>query len=119
MAVYTGILCYTQACCLQLLEKAAAAPMKLQTQVAEMLDSITCTTLPPDIHQWYNNTIATIQQGLKCPRAADMDVPDASSDYIVFLHIGIKKSLLTGMHGHGFCCKKGKKGKYMCRLVFK
>jgi hypothetical protein len=21
------------------------------------------------------------------------------------------------MHGHGFCCEKGKKGKYMCRLV--
>jgi hypothetical protein len=48
-----------------------------------------------------------------------MDVPDASSDYIVFLHIGMKKSLLMGMHGHRFCCKKGKKGKYMCCLVFK
>ncbi len=23
------------------------------------------------------------------------------------------------MHGHGFCCEKGKKGKYMCHLVFK
>jgi hypothetical protein len=23
------------------------------------------------------------------------------------------------MHGHGFSCEKGKKGKYMCRLVFK
>ncbi len=23
------------------------------------------------------------------------------------------------MHGHGFCCEKGKKGKYMCCLVFK
>jgi hypothetical protein len=31
----------------------------------------------------------------------------------------MKKSLLTGMHGHGFCCEKGKKGKYMCHLVFK
>jgi hypothetical protein len=35
----------------ELLEQAAAAPTKLQTQVAEMLDSITCTTLPPNIHQ--------------------------------------------------------------------
>jgi hypothetical protein len=103
----------------ELLEKAAAAPTKLQTQVAEMLDSITCTTVPPDIHQCYNDTIATIQQGIKCPWAADMDVPDASSDYIVFLHIRMKKSLLMGMHGHGFCCEKGKKGKYMCHLVFK
>jgi hypothetical protein len=48
-----------------------------------------------------------------------MNVPDASSDYIVVLHIGMKKSLLKGMHGHGFFCKKGKKGKYMCHLVFK
>ncbi len=23
------------------------------------------------------------------------------------------------MHGHGFCCEKGKKGKNMCRLMFK
>ncbi len=30
----------------------------------------------------------------------------------------MKKSILTDMHGHGFCCEKGKKGKYMCRLVF-
>jgi hypothetical protein len=77
----------------QLLEKAAAAPTKLQTQVAEMLDSITCTTLPPNIHQWYKDTIATIQYGTKHPWVADVDVPDASSDYIVFLHIGMKKSL--------------------------
>jgi hypothetical protein len=94
----------------ELLEKAAAAPTKLQTQVAEMLDSITCTTLPPDIHQWYNDTIAIIQPGTKHPWAADIDVPDASSDYIVFLHIGMKKSLLMDMHGPRFCCKKGKKG---------
>ena len=72
----------------ELLEKAAAAPTKLQTQVAEMLDSITCTTLPPNIHQWYNDTIATIQQGTECPWAADMDVPDASSDYIVYFTLG-------------------------------
>ncbi len=24
-----------------------------------------------------------------------------------------------GMHSHGFCCEKGKKGEYMCCLVFK
>jgi hypothetical protein len=102
----------------KLLEKVVPAPTTLQTQVAEMLDSITCTTLPPDIHQWYNSTIATIQHGTKPLRAADMDVPDASSDYF-FLYIGMKKSLLTGMHSHGFCREKGKKGKYMCCLVFK
>jgi hypothetical protein len=31
----------------------------------------------------------------------------------------MKKSILTGMHGHGFCCEKGKRRKYMCHLLFK
>ncbi len=74
------IMLYSSVLSLELLEKVAAAPTKLQTQIAEMLGSITCTTLPPDIHQWYKDTISTIQQGTKRPRAADMDVPDASSD---------------------------------------
>jgi hypothetical protein len=37
------------------LEKAAAASsMALQTQFGKMLNSITCTTVPCKIHQWYN-----------------------------------------------------------------
>jgi hypothetical protein len=82
------IMLYSSVLSPELLEKAAAAPTKLQTQVAEMLDSITRTTLLPDIHQWYNDTIATIQYGTKRPWAANMDVPDASSDYIVFCTLG-------------------------------
>jgi hypothetical protein len=31
----------------------------------------------------------------------------------------MKKSLLMRMHGHGLCYEKGKKGKFMCCLVFK
>jgi hypothetical protein len=104
------IMLYSSVLSPELLEKVVAAPMKLQTQVAELLDSITCTTLPPDIHQWYNNTIATIQYGTKRPRAADMDVPDASSDHIVFLYIGMKKSLLTGYARSRILLQEGKKG---------
>ncbi len=26
---------------------------------------------------------------------------------------------MANMHGHGFSCEHGKKGKYMCRLIFK
>jgi hypothetical protein len=40
-----------------------------------------------------------------------MKVPDAASTYYDFISIRMKKYILTGMHGHGFCCKKGKKGK--------
>jgi hypothetical protein len=35
----------------ELLEKATAAPIELQTQVADMLDNITHTKLHPEIHQ--------------------------------------------------------------------
>ncbi len=84
-----------------------------------MLDSITCTTLPLHIHKWYNDIISSIKPGEKRPRAADIGVPDASLYYTDFVDIAMKKSLWLGMHGHGFSCEKGKKGKYMCRLVFK
>jgi hypothetical protein len=35
------------------------------------------------------------------------------------MSIKMTKILLTGMHDHGFCSEKGKKGKFMCHLVFK
>ncbi len=41
----------------ELLQKAAISPIKVQEQIAQMLDSITCTTLPPDMHKWYNDII--------------------------------------------------------------
>jgi hypothetical protein len=104
----------------ELLEKAAAASSKpLQSQIGKMLDSITCTTVPCDIHQWYNDILSSVEHGSKRPQGADIKVPDASSNYDDFIFIGMKKSILTGMHGHGFCCEKGKRGKYMCHLVFK
>jgi hypothetical protein len=51
-----------------LLEKAAAiSSMALQTQIGKMLDSITCTTVPCEIHQWYNdmNMLSSVQHGCK------------------------------------------------------
>ncbi len=118
MAIYIGI--YSNVLSPELLEKAAAAsPMALQSQIGKMLDSITCTTVPCDIHQWYNDLLFSVEQGSKRPQGADIKVSNASSNYDDFISIRMKKSILTGMHGHGFCCEKGKKGKYMCRLVFK
>ena len=98
----------------ELLQKAAIAPIKVQKQIAQMLDSITCTTLPHEIHKWYNAIVSLIKPGKKHPRAADIGVPDASLYYMDFLDISMKKSLWLGMHGHGFSCKKGKTGKYIC-----
>jgi hypothetical protein len=101
------------------LEKStAASSMALQSQIGKMLDSITCTTVPCD-HQWYNDILSSVEHGSKQHRGADIKVPNASSNYDDFISIGMKKSILTGMHGHKFCCEKGKRGKYLCHLVFK
>ncbi len=114
------IMLYSSVLSSELLEKAAAASsMALQSQIGNMLDSITCTTVPCDIHQWYNDILSSVEHGSKHPQGANIKVPDASSNYEDLISIGMKKSLLMGMHDHGFFCEKGKRGKYMCCLVFK
>jgi hypothetical protein len=46
------IMLYSSVLSLELLEKvAAASSMALQTQIGKMLDGITCTTVPCEIHQ--------------------------------------------------------------------
>ncbi len=69
MAIYIGISCYIQSVMSpELLEKAAAASTKsLQSQIRKMLDSITCTTVPCDIHQWYNDIFSSVEHGSKRP----------------------------------------------------
>ncbi len=57
----------------ELLEKAAAASsMALQSQIGNMLDSIICTTVPCNIHQWYNDILSSVEHGSKRPRGADI-----------------------------------------------
>ncbi len=57
----------------ELLEKAAAASsMALQSQIGNMLGSITCTTVPCDIHQWYTDILSSVEHGSKRPRGADI-----------------------------------------------
>ncbi len=76
----------------KLLEKAAAdSSMALKSQINKMLDSIACTTVPCDIHQWYNDIPSSVEHGSKQPQCADMKVPNASSNYDDFISIGIKK----------------------------
>ena len=35
--------------------------MAVQSQIGNMLDSITCTTVPCDIHQWYNDILSSVE----------------------------------------------------------
>jgi hypothetical protein len=62
----------------ELLEKAAAASsMALHTQIGKMLDSITCTTVPYEIHHWYIDMPSSVQHGSKSPQSADIEVPNS------------------------------------------
>jgi hypothetical protein len=71
--------------------------------------TVSLAQLSPEIHQWYNNILVSSKHGSKQPWGAGMEVLNASSNFDNILSIGMKKSVLMGMHGHGFCCKKGKK----------
>ncbi len=73
------IMLYSSVLSSKLLEKAAAASsLAFQSQIGKMLDSITCTTVPCDIHQWYNDILSSVKHGSKQPRGADIKVPNAS-----------------------------------------
>ncbi len=62
------IMLYSSVLLPELLEKEAAdSSMALQTQIGKMLNSITCTTVPCDIHQWYNDLLSSIEHGSKRP----------------------------------------------------
>ncbi len=55
------IMLYSSVLSPELLEKAAAASsMALQSQIGKILDSITCTTVPYDIHQWYIDILSSV-----------------------------------------------------------
>jgi hypothetical protein len=89
--LYWYIMLYSSVLSPELLEKAvAASSMALQRQVGKMLDSITCTTIPCEIHQWYNDVHTSIHYGSKQPQGADVEVPNASSNFDNFISIGIK-----------------------------
>ncbi len=94
------IMLYSSVLSPELLEKVAAATSKsLQCQIGTMLDSITCTTVPCSIHQWYNEILSSVKHGSKRPQDADIKVSDASSNYEDFIFVGMKKSILSNMHG--------------------
>ncbi len=62
------IMLYSSVLSPELLEKVASATTKsLQSQIGTMLDSITCTAVLCDIHQWYNNILSSVKHGSKQP----------------------------------------------------
>ncbi len=56
----------------------------------KIMDSITCTTVPCDIHQWCNDILSSVEHGSKRPWGANIKVPNASSNFEDFISIGMK-----------------------------
>jgi hypothetical protein len=104
------IMIYSSVLSPELFQKAAISPIKVQERIAQMLDSITCTTLPLDIHKWYNDIISSIKLGEKRPRAADIGVPDASLYYTDFVDIAMRNLCGWACMVMDFPAKKAKKG---------
>jgi hypothetical protein len=95
----------------ELLENVAAVTSKsLQCQIDTMLDSITCTTVPCNIHQWYNEILCSVKHGSKRPRGADIKVPDVSSNYEEFIFVGMKQKSYIICMAMDFAVRRGKGG---------
>ncbi len=85
------IMLYSSVLSPELLQKTAAtSSMALQSQISKMLHSITCTTVPCDIHQWYNDVLSSVEHGSKRPRGADIKVLNDSSNYDNCISIRMK-----------------------------
>ncbi len=106
------IMLYSSVLSPELLERAAAASlMGLQSQIVKMLDSTTCTTVPCDIHQWYNDILSSVEHGSKHPRGAAIKVSNASSNYQGFISFGMKKIHTNGYAWSWILLQEGGKGK--------
>ena len=98
-----------------LLTRLASAPSYVKDWVSQMLDSIICTRVPKESHDWLKQ-VTVPHEDCKRLRDSDLIVPGAKDTFKEFLDIAKKKALLTGTHSHTKTCEKGKKGPTMCRM---
>jgi hypothetical protein len=112
---------YFSALCPTLMNRLAAGPAYLIEWVARVMESLSCTCLTDECHDWYDNILEQEKNDdaheFKRPRAADLPVPDAQIDFALFVMIAMMKAILTNWHVHSFTCEKTKKGRVMCRLA--
>ena len=86
---------------------------ELQQTAAAWLDGVTCTRISDANHDWMLQLRESEQAH---PRSCEVVLPDAATDYGGFVSASEQKCLSTNMHTHSSTCRKGKRGKFMCRL---
>jgi hypothetical protein len=66
------------------------------------------------VHAWRQSWL---RKGGVAPKAFEIEVPAAASDYEQFLLAAQKRAAITNFHSNTLTCFKGQRGKYMCRLA--
>lgn len=92
----------------------AAACQVLWPQVRTWIEAVSCTTVSESTRTWCKAWQDS--HGGRTPRAFDIPVPDASVDFGGFLIAAERRAYVTNIHTHSQTCRKGIRGRYMCRL---
>ncbi|OWZ23122.1 LOW QUALITY PROTEIN: hypothetical protein PHMEG_0002044 [Phytophthora megakarya] len=97
----------------ELLSRVVCSP-PLRDRAAEWLNSVCCTKLDRDIHEWREKNL---QCDRSLPKAFEIRLPETVTDVVSFEKAAQKRAATTNFHSHSSTCYKGKRGKYMCRLA--
>jgi hypothetical protein len=97
----------------ELLTRVACSPV-LSNRVARWLESVYCLRFSESVHAWRQSWL---RKGGVAPKAFEIEVPAAASDYEQFLLAAQKRAAITNFHSNTLTCFKGQRGKYMCRLA--
>eukprot|EP00644_Phytophthora_capsici_P005155 jgi/Phyca11/96771/e_gw1.1.877.1 len=78
-------------------------------------DSVSCTSIPRNVRNWRDDW-QRAHEG-KLARAFDIPAPNAAQDYDGFRAAAMKRVISTKSHSHSSTCRKGVRGRRMCRLA--
>ncbi|KAG1703379.1 hypothetical protein DVH05_007327 [Phytophthora capsici] len=95
-----------------LLTRVVSCP-DLVAKARRYVDSVCCTTITAATREWCG---AWKEARGIMPRAFEILVPDASSNYEGFLNAAEKRVFSTNIHSHSGTCRKGIRGRTVCRL---
>lgn len=112
--LHVHVVIYGGAITPELLTRLACCP-ELWPDVRRWLDATTSTSVPAEIRRWCAEWQDT-HRG-KVPRAFDVPVPDAATDFDGFIAADQKRALSTNTHTHSLTCRKGNRGRFMCWLT--
>lgn len=83
-------------------------------RAARWLESVCCTRFDGEVHEWRKTCLSQVG---RLPKAFEISLPDAKSDFAAFLKAAQMRAATTNFHSQTSTCFIGNRGKYMCRLA--